>query len=150
MLDSLVLNHSYFECNVLDTSGKIKNIFPLAPCFPTAVSLLKLRLSARWATELHWQPPEEYICEIVEMLCVWNVSYCILLEIKLLLLLLLCSALNGQGLDECAKPYTHNHYITCHAINHWCEPALTTMISVGRSIESSYDCRSELAYANLQ
>ena len=35
ILDSLVLNHSYFECNVLDTSGK--NIFPLAPCFPTAV-----------------------------------------------------------------------------------------------------------------
>ena len=27
MLDSLVLNHSYFECNVLDTSGKIKNIY---------------------------------------------------------------------------------------------------------------------------
>ena len=26
------------------------------------------------------------ICEIVEMLCVWNVLYCILLEIKLLLL----------------------------------------------------------------
>ena len=42
-------------------------------------------LSARWATELLWQPPEEYICEIVEMFCVWNVSYCILLEIKLLL-----------------------------------------------------------------
>ena len=44
-------------------------------------------LSARWATELLWQPPEEYICEIVEMLCVWNVSYCILLEIKFLPLL---------------------------------------------------------------
>ena len=26
-------------------------------------------LSARWATELLWQPPEEYICEIIEMLC---------------------------------------------------------------------------------
>ena len=37
--------------------------------------------------ELLWQPPEEYICEIVEMLCVWNVLYCILLEIKLILLL---------------------------------------------------------------
>ena len=43
-----------------------------------------MRLSARWATELLWQPPEEYICEIVEMLCVWKVSYLILLEIKLL------------------------------------------------------------------
>ena len=49
------------------------------------MSIGQLRLSARWATELLWQPPEEYICEIVEMLCVWNVSYCILLEIKLLL-----------------------------------------------------------------
>ena len=39
-----------------------------------------VRLSARWATELLWQPPEECICEIVEMLCVWNVSYCIFLE----------------------------------------------------------------------
>ena len=45
-----------------------------------------LWLSARWATELLWQPPEEYICEIVEMLHVPNVSYCILLENKLLLL----------------------------------------------------------------
>ena len=44
-------------------------------------------LSSRWATELLWQRPEECICEIVEKLCVWNVSYCILLEIKLLLLL---------------------------------------------------------------
>ena len=51
-----------------------------------STKLDKLRLSARWATELLWQPREEYICEIVEMLCVWNVSYCILLEIKLLLL----------------------------------------------------------------
>ena len=69
---------------MLDTSGKNK-IFPLVPCFPPAVSLLKWRMWGRWATELLWQPPEEYICGITEMLCVWNVSYCILLEIKLLL-----------------------------------------------------------------
>ena len=46
-----------------------------------------MRLSARWASELLWQPPEEHICEItVKMLCIWNVLCCILLEIKLLLL----------------------------------------------------------------
>ena len=36
--------------------------------------------------QLLWQPPEEYICDmIVEMLCIWNVFCYILLEIKLLL-----------------------------------------------------------------
>ena len=49
----------------------------------TVILLYITRLSARWATELLWQPPEEYISKVVEM-CVWNVSYCILLEIKLL------------------------------------------------------------------
>ena len=50
-------------------------------CLSVQLSLLQA------ATKLLWQPPEEYICEIVEMLCVWNVLYCILLEIKLLLLI---------------------------------------------------------------
>ena len=37
--------------------------------------------------QLLWQPPEENICEmILEMLCIWHVFCCILLEIKLLLL----------------------------------------------------------------
>ena len=62
-----------------------------------------MRLSARWATELLWQPPEEYICEIVEMLCVRNVSYCLLLEIKLLLL---------------NKPWTHVTWFECPLVLH--------------------------------
>ena len=38
--DPLILKHSFWECNVLDTSGNNK-IFPLAPCLPPAVSFLK-------------------------------------------------------------------------------------------------------------
>ena len=62
------------------------------------------QIMARWATELLWQTPEEYICEIVEMLCVWNVLYCILLEIKLLLLLTLDGWTDGHSPFLCSLP----------------------------------------------
>ena len=69
------------------------------------ILILPVRLSARWSTELLWQPPEEYICEIVEMLCVWNVLYCILLEIKLILLLQHWARLGDNGELSPAQKY---------------------------------------------
>ena len=69
-------HHGHYDANVM---ARVK--------VNTTAFLQPYLLSARWATELQWQPPGEYICEIVEKLCVWNISYCILLEIKLLLLL---------------------------------------------------------------
>ena len=39
MLYHKTIYHLYWECNVLDTYGN-NEIFPLAPCFPTAVLLL--------------------------------------------------------------------------------------------------------------